>query len=283
MEYLENNWLSCKDKWAGYITRGYFHFGYTTTSRVEGSHQALKRGAISSRSTIKEAFNEVDGYISRFLNKQKTTALNEQLKIDVFIRSKVSGRTLNEVHETLLKISLLTDEEKRQAYEHVTECNCINRTCYHLPCIHDLIIFEKSEIPLEVVNSRWHLLVDNNNQLPENSERANASVLMYRDEDPSRIDNEELNSFSKVLAKAELQFRGCISLSESTTLIHLLPKALDAHSTYIEEYRCEEDSLVLPPSETVSKIGRPKKKSPTLLGEIHHRVKKLNKKVTFLK
>ncbi|CAO3657685.1 unnamed protein product [Mucor hiemalis] len=223
---------------------------------------------MSSRSTIKEAFNEVDGYISRFLNKQKTTALNEQLKIDVLIRSntqlrqlfgKVSGRTLNEVHETLLKISLLTDEEKRQAYEHVTERNCINRTCYHLPCIHDLIIFEKTEISLEIVNSRWYLLVDNNNQLPENSERANASVLMYRDEDSSRIDNEELNSFSKVLAKAELQFRACISLSELTTLIHLLSTALDAHSTYIEEYRCEEDGLVLPPSETVSKIGRPKK------------------------
>ncbi|CAO3638215.1 unnamed protein product [Mucor hiemalis] len=42
-------------------------------------------------------------------------------------------------------------------------------------------------------------------------------------------------------------------------LIHLLSKALDAHSTYFEEYGCENDGLVLPPSETVSKIARPKK------------------------
>lgn len=82
---------------------------------------------------------------------------------------------------------------------------------------------------MEVVHCRWYLIVDNSSHLLESPERANASVLMYRDEDSSKIDDEEMNSLSKVLTKAELHFRGCISLSESTTLIHLLSKALDAH------------------------------------------------------
>ncbi|PHZ14757.1 uncharacterized protein RHIMIDRAFT_276140 [Rhizopus microsporus ATCC 52813] len=43
-EYFENEWISCKKKWAEYITRKLSHLGCTSTQRAESSHHALNKG-----------------------------------------------------------------------------------------------------------------------------------------------------------------------------------------------------------------------------------------------
>ncbi|KAL7312392.1 hypothetical protein PS15m_008154 [Mucor circinelloides] len=94
MEYLNNHWLPIKEKWAGYLVSQTYNFGCKTTSRVEGSHAALKAGLLSTRSSLDVCLDEVDKYIKRQLMRLHHAAIEEKVKIDCFVKSEKSMKYL---------------------------------------------------------------------------------------------------------------------------------------------------------------------------------------------
>lgn len=277
-EYLDNNWMICKDKWAGYLTCNNTHFGCTTTQRVEGSHSALKRGAMSSRVDLLVAFSEVDKYIKRQIVRQKTATVTEGCKVDGLIRKNlqltnligmVSAKALFAIHKATLQIAIMSEEKKSACLNEV--CSCFSRICYKLPCKHELVKLGDKPLDVRAVDSRW--LLQNAATNAVHSSMMNDSEKI--DKDPSH-DNEreritfdedngleqkaaKVDQFSRILREAEIQFRDCQSVTESNALADFLTKALKEYQQYVKEYRGMDSSVGLPKTENVSKIGRPAK------------------------
>ncbi|KAG2191681.1 hypothetical protein INT47_005998 [Mucor saturninus] len=162
--YLESNWLVCKDKWAGYITRMYNHFGCTTSQRVEGIHSALKSGSTSTRLDLLSSFDEVDKYVNRQIIKQKMTGIKEGCYVDGMIRNnvqlaelvgKVSARALLTIQKSMLKARMMSNDKKRACMNNT--CSCSDRIIYALPCKHEIVRMGDKVLVVEDISSRWLL------------------------------------------------------------------------------------------------------------------------------
>ena len=72
MEYLNSHcWLPIKEKWAGYLVSQTYNFGCKTTSRIEGSHAALKASLLSTRSALNVCLDRVDKYIKSVVSRER--------------------------------------------------------------------------------------------------------------------------------------------------------------------------------------------------------------------
>lgn len=83
-EYFENEWISCKEKWAGYITCKLNHLGCTSTQRAESSHHALKKG-VSAVLPLEGAFRNVNEFINNFERKYHLLEIEEAARVDILL------------------------------------------------------------------------------------------------------------------------------------------------------------------------------------------------------
>ncbi|KAG1111649.1 hypothetical protein G6F42_014961 [Rhizopus arrhizus] len=166
MEYLNSHcWLPIKEKWAGYLVSQTYNFGCKTTSRIEGSHAALKASLLSTRSSLDVCFDEVDKYIKRQLMRFHHAAIEEKVKIDCFVKSEKSmkyllGQVSAWALDAIIYGEILKINRSNGDNEASQECNQCQNVRYKLSCKHMILNAIKSHgciPPLNLVDSRWLL------------------------------------------------------------------------------------------------------------------------------
>ena len=83
-ECFVNEWISCKEKWEGYITCKLNHLGCTSTQRAESSHHALKKG-LSAVLPLEGTFRNVNEFINNFERKYCQLEIEEATRVDILL------------------------------------------------------------------------------------------------------------------------------------------------------------------------------------------------------
>ncbi|OAD75320.1 hypothetical protein PHYBLDRAFT_64245 [Phycomyces blakesleeanus NRRL 1555(-)] len=92
-EYFEKELMSCKEKWAGYLTNKLKHFDCVTTQRVESGHHAPKR-SISALQSLDSSFEQICSYLLQFEGDCQDRRLDEELVTDARILADERPRGL---------------------------------------------------------------------------------------------------------------------------------------------------------------------------------------------
>lgn len=79
-----NEWISCKEKWAGYATCKLNHLGCTSTQRAESSHHALKK-EVSAVLPLEGAVRNVHEFIKNFKRKYHQSETKEATRVDILL------------------------------------------------------------------------------------------------------------------------------------------------------------------------------------------------------
>nr|KAJ0211591.1 hypothetical protein LSAT_V11C400199230 [Lactuca sativa] len=159
--YLYNTWLEkYPDKFVSLWTDKSTNFGNSTTNRVESQHPKLKKH-LASRKCDLDKFK----YVIETVVQSYDTAIKEsftrsiiirkpKFKDEIFnsLRHHVSEHALDKILEELCRLKGFVPT--------LENCGCQLRTCFGLPCAHELAMYVDagSPIPLDSIDIFWRML-----------------------------------------------------------------------------------------------------------------------------
>jgi len=162
MTYIENTWLPLKECFAVPWTKKLYHFGATTTQRVEGAHSVLKQILDSGAGSLSLVWETIHLMITT-----QIYAILSDFQDSIFRPCHVHSSNLltRELARCVSKYALgKIFEEKERGEKHVgtdaSDCGCLLRSTYGLPCAHELMILKMhgSSIQLSSIHSQWRQL-----------------------------------------------------------------------------------------------------------------------------
>lgn len=161
LDYIDSTWLSHKEKFVAAWVQPFLHLGSRNTSRVEGSHAALKKYLRVSTGNLKTLVDGITRMIDRQFDEYRATLNAEKIKVlrdtnlDYFqgVNKKVSHFALKRTHDTYKK--LLRSEGSQLN----TTCCCSLRTAMGLPCEHVLSMrmLNGQSLRLSDFDEHWHI------------------------------------------------------------------------------------------------------------------------------
>ncbi|OAD66625.1 hypothetical protein PHYBLDRAFT_152170 [Phycomyces blakesleeanus NRRL 1555(-)] len=119
-EYFEKEWMSFKEKWAGYLTSKLKNFDCVTVQRVESDHRALKR-SISTLQSLDSSFEKICLYLLQLEGDYQDSRLDKELVIDARI---LGDKRLCELVNSVSRIALFTIHIKFEEATVVEVCYC---------------------------------------------------------------------------------------------------------------------------------------------------------------
>ncbi|OAD65503.1 hypothetical protein PHYBLDRAFT_153402 [Phycomyces blakesleeanus NRRL 1555(-)] len=237
-KYFEDEWMPCKEKWAGYLTSQLKHFDCVTTQRVESGHNALKR-KISALQSLNSSFEQICSYLLQFEGDYQDLELNEATITDARIYHE--PRLCRLIHH-VSRIGLITI--RAELLEEVVPgelCNCRVKVVFGLPCLHDLprdCMLLLSDIP-----ERWIL----SSSLGERLKQLECDVSLQK------IDVEKSAPWVKCITKLEQLFRQCEGNQQVQNLMAMVDELVDNAGEIIDH-----PNVVFPLASEVKAPGRPK-------------------------
>ncbi|KAK9367338.1 hypothetical protein V1509DRAFT_566902 [Lipomyces kononenkoae] len=160
--FLKQWWIGGNAEcWAELYISRYLNFGISTTSRVEGSHSALKSALSSSSGTLYTAGQKMN-YRNRERAEQLTVLnSNENIIVRYDIRTQVETSMLcTTISRSAMELIYTEVMKKIHAQEEpgtMDNCNCVTRIRYLLPCSHQIQLGVPLE--LEKIHPRWRINV----------------------------------------------------------------------------------------------------------------------------
>ncbi|KAK9236844.1 hypothetical protein V1525DRAFT_426786 [Lipomyces kononenkoae] len=140
VDYFFTQWWAnstCK-AWAEIHIRNYVNFGVSSTSRVEGSHGAMKTALTSSSGTL---------YTATTKKKRRESAQSRTLSI---VGSNQNVRVRLEIRNQVLKKLEHKEEQGTDA-----RGSCTIRTRFLLPCSHQIVLGQP--IHVASIHPRWRV------------------------------------------------------------------------------------------------------------------------------
>ncbi|ESO04486.1 hypothetical protein HELRODRAFT_184704, partial [Helobdella robusta] len=211
-KYFEDEWMPCKEKWAGYLTSQLKHFGCVTTQRVKSGHNALKR-KISALQSLNSSFEQICSYILQFEGDYQNLELNEATITDARIYHEPRLHRL--IHH-VSRIGLITI--CAELLEEVVPgelCNCRVKVVFGLPCRHDLP--RDRMLLLSDIPERWIL----SSSLGERLKQLECDVSLQK------IDIEKPAPWVKCITKLEQLFRQCEGNQQVQNLMAMVDELVD--------------------------------------------------------
>ncbi|KAK9333648.1 hypothetical protein V1520DRAFT_331327 [Lipomyces starkeyi] len=161
VNYFLNQWWvdgQC-ERWAERYICKHPNFGISTTSRVEGSHGALKRALTSSSGTLYAAAKKINHSGIERSQQLSVISSNENLFVRLEIRNQVETALLcTAISRSALELVYAEVMKKLHHQEEdgaIDECSCTVRSRYLLPCSHQIQL----GLPLDVthIHPRWRV------------------------------------------------------------------------------------------------------------------------------
>ncbi|KAK9371919.1 uncharacterized protein V1513DRAFT_460991 [Lipomyces chichibuensis] len=137
--FLDQWWADGqRERWAEIYIRKNVNLGINTTSRVEGSHGAMKRDLTSSSGTLYTAGNKINVRGKARSDQLSILSSNRNLIVRLDIRNQPE-----------------TSKQLRQGDESNNECSCATWNRYLLPCSHRIQL----GVPIDVtdIHPRWRV------------------------------------------------------------------------------------------------------------------------------
>ncbi|KAK9366134.1 hypothetical protein V1509DRAFT_631017 [Lipomyces kononenkoae] len=161
VEYFFHQWWDngvC-ECWADIYIRNHPNFGIATTSRVEGSHGAMKSALTSSSGTLQTATNKINSRSTESSRERSITGSNKDLFVRLDIRQQAETAALCTSISRFALEMIYAEVTKRlhhQEEEGAAEgCSCAIRGRYLLPCSH--LIEPGQSIDLTSIHPRWRV------------------------------------------------------------------------------------------------------------------------------
>lgn len=251
--YYSDEWEKFTERWAGYITCNYKHFGCTTTQRAESGHAVIKKGMFSLQ-PLDLSFDTIHSNLQNYERGYNDIQRKEKNEVDILVYSdpRLYHLTGKITHFSLVSLRC---ELLRDADDVTAPCKCQSRHCYDLPCCHVLSNLERIE--LRDIPTRWWIIN------PAELNFFEDSAITEDDLDISNENTKVINftqePWMKYIVNIESKFR---SLKDDYKKIARLMNSLDnvMQSAESEEHlSVDEISLSLPKPENVRYPGRPKK------------------------
>ncbi|KAG2192281.1 hypothetical protein INT47_006914, partial [Mucor saturninus] len=294
-EYLESNWLGCKNKRAGYITRMYTHFGCTTSHRVESTHRALKSGSMSTsvmNHNLTLRFNNIS--VQNLPGPSKTIhALNPRFQeITTFLTTRLDLLSaFNEV-DHYVKNQIVKQNLARNREECYVDCmirknhqltNLVGKVsarallsiqkatvtarlmpeekklaCYDNVCTCNDRICYALPCKHDIIKIGEKVLEPddlNSRWLLKNSLRVKVNV----DTEAFVVSDSQNDGDRQKIDFHQNSIKDELPVTESNALGDMLKKALEDHRKFVEEFRSMDGPIGLPKADHISKVGRPAK------------------------
>ncbi|KAK9239177.1 hypothetical protein V1525DRAFT_339725 [Lipomyces kononenkoae] len=159
--YFLTQWWSngqC-ERWAEVHIRNHPNLGISSTSRVEGSHGAMKGGLTSSSGNLSTAGNKINHRERARIEQLSVLSSNENLRVRLEIRnqtetsklcSAITRPALERVYEEVMK-KVNNQEEAGTRYQ----CTCETLHRYMLPCSHRIELGTSLEV--HDIHPRWRV------------------------------------------------------------------------------------------------------------------------------
>ncbi|KAK9328776.1 hypothetical protein V1520DRAFT_280695 [Lipomyces starkeyi] len=155
--YFKTQWWTDRERWAELHVRKHVNFGISITSRVEGSHAALKAVLASSSGTLFTAGKKINRQGLLQTRRNSIIGSNENVIVKTAVRdrvgtaglgTKISRSALELLHAEVMK--KVHNQEEAESSEH---CNCDTYHRYLLPCSHHI----RLNLPIDVrdIHPRW--------------------------------------------------------------------------------------------------------------------------------
>ncbi|ODQ68748.1 hypothetical protein LIPSTDRAFT_7462 [Lipomyces starkeyi NRRL Y-11557] len=142
--FLTQWWVNGQcERWAEIHIRMHPNLGISTTSRVEGSHGAMKGALSSSSGNLHTAGSKINRKAKDRAEQLSILCSNENLRVRLEIRNKpetanlctaISRSALDIVYAEVMKMRYNQEEEGTK-----DKCNCATSNRYLLPCSHQSV------------------------------------------------------------------------------------------------------------------------------------------------
>lgn len=172
VRYIKETWLIYKEKVVRYWTNQYLHLGNSSTSRVEGSHEFLKKYIQASTGDILTVWGRIRHAIRTQLDTLVYEVKHDQLQTLLFAQSLLySNINKRTSHHSIRLIQDQVNIAKRATHL-APLSNCTNgfTRIMGLPCAHRIaqLLEKKQPIPLSAIHPFWkqNLAPDESEYLP---------------------------------------------------------------------------------------------------------------------
>ncbi|KAL4558334.1 hypothetical protein LXL04_036532 [Taraxacum kok-saghyz] len=160
-DYLYSVWLgNYAERFVSLWTDRHVNFGNSTTNRVESQHAKLKKHMESRKCDLDKFIHVIEKVV-----QSQETAIKESFTRSIIVRKprfkdqifdklrrRVSNHAMDKILEEL--------HRSKGFFPNPENCGCQMRTCYGLPCAHELAMYvgSGSSIPLDSVDAFWRKL-----------------------------------------------------------------------------------------------------------------------------
>lgn len=169
IDYIRDNWLEWRSRFCAAWTDQWPHLGQVNTSRIEGSHRALKTRLHSTKGNLLAVYTSYKQYTN-----QRLEALHKRFAQDRTHAAPFCPPLLQQINCQISKYAWhMVLEQYQFAREHLkyqlplAQCRKWHLRVLGLPCKHKMVELMQNGIPvgLNNINCHWH--IDYNFQLDQ--------------------------------------------------------------------------------------------------------------------
>ncbi|KAM0017110.1 putative Zinc finger, SWIM-type, MULE transposase domain, FHY3/FAR1 family [Helianthus debilis subsp. tardiflorus] len=158
LHYLQTTWLdNYAERFVSLWTDKHINFGNSTTNRVESQHTKLKKHLDTAKCDLDRFIHVIEDIVS-----SQETAIKDSIERSRHIRKKkYNYPTFQQLHDVVshhaMKIILAEIHRSRDFVLTVDNCGCQIRSCFGLPCAHELAMYvsEGLAIPFDCIDPFW--------------------------------------------------------------------------------------------------------------------------------
>jgi hypothetical protein len=161
VRYMQNTWMPYKENFIAYCINRHFHLGSHKTSRVEGSHSALKQYLDHSMGDLLLVKERINITIQKQIRGIRAQSAIEQTRCPHYINEDFFGSVSRKIsHYALRRIKSEYDKAVNIHNKPLEVCHRFNATVMGLPCSHDIrrLLDRNENLQLEHVKSQWYLV-----------------------------------------------------------------------------------------------------------------------------